>query len=191
MESQPSKNIKEQLSAFLDGELSLDELQLLLKRLNSNSKHRDTLTRYSAIGSILRNERSKQISTEFQNNLLQNLNRETFSLDKLPNREKPFTYKPAFAAIFAFIVLTGLFSINFFLSENLYFNAGSEIKTLDLASNDRSAELEAQIDSRDPTQIANEERMLSYLVSHREETRSFQGPIMDSRVFVQQANFEE
>jgi hypothetical protein len=37
----------------------------------------------------------------------------------------------------------------------------------------------------------NRERMTSYLVSHGEYARSFQGPMADSRIFVQQASFEQ
>jgi hypothetical protein len=37
----------------------------------------------------------------------------------------------------------------------------------------------------------DQERMLSYMVSHGEYARSFQGAMRDSRVFVQQASFEE
>jgi hypothetical protein len=35
------------------------------------------------------------------------------------------------------------------------------------------------------------DRMTSYLVSHGEFSRTLQGPMVDSRIFVQQASFEE
>jgi sigma-E factor negative regulatory protein RseA len=48
--------IKEQLSAFLDGELPDPESALLLKRLERDDDLRGALSRYSLIGAVLRNE---------------------------------------------------------------------------------------------------------------------------------------
>ncbi|MGH8244565.1 MAG: sigma-E factor negative regulatory protein, partial [Steroidobacteraceae bacterium] len=46
--------IKEQLSAFLDGELPDPESALLLKRLERDDDLRGALSRYSLIGAVLR-----------------------------------------------------------------------------------------------------------------------------------------
>jgi sigma-E factor negative regulatory protein RseA len=46
--------IKEQLSAFLDGELPEAETTLLLKRLDRDDDLKGTLSRYSLIGAALR-----------------------------------------------------------------------------------------------------------------------------------------
>jgi anti-sigma factor RsiW len=48
--------IKEQLSAFLDGELPDPESALLLKRLERDDDLRGALSRYSLIGAVLRSE---------------------------------------------------------------------------------------------------------------------------------------
>ncbi len=48
--------IKEQLSAFLDGELPDQETALLLKRLERDDDLRGALSRYSLIGAVLRND---------------------------------------------------------------------------------------------------------------------------------------
>jgi len=48
--------IKEQLSAFLDGELPEAETTLLLKRLERDEELKDTLSRYSLIGAALRTD---------------------------------------------------------------------------------------------------------------------------------------
>jgi|SRR5215207_9372211 len=48
--------IKEQLSAFLDGELPDAETALLLKRLERDDDLRGALSRYSLIGAVLRND---------------------------------------------------------------------------------------------------------------------------------------
>ena len=48
--------IKEQLSAFLDGELPDQESALLLKRLERDDDLRGALSRYSLIGAVLRSD---------------------------------------------------------------------------------------------------------------------------------------
>jgi sigma-E factor negative regulatory protein RseA len=48
--------IKEQLSAFLDGELPEAETTLLLKRLERDDELKGTLSRYSLIGAVVRSD---------------------------------------------------------------------------------------------------------------------------------------
>lgn len=48
--------VKEQLSAFLDGELPEAETTLLLKRLERDDDLKGTLSRYSLIGAVMRSE---------------------------------------------------------------------------------------------------------------------------------------
>lgn len=48
--------IKEQLSAFLDGELPEAETTLLLKRLERDDDLKGTLSRYSLIGAVMRSD---------------------------------------------------------------------------------------------------------------------------------------
>jgi sigma-E factor negative regulatory protein RseA len=48
--------IKEQLSAFLDGELPDTESALLLKRLERDDELRGALSRYSLVGAVLRSD---------------------------------------------------------------------------------------------------------------------------------------
>ncbi len=51
-----TERIKEQLSAFLDGELPDPESALLLKRLERDDDLRGALSRYSLIGAVLRSD---------------------------------------------------------------------------------------------------------------------------------------
>ncbi|MGI9331241.1 MAG: sigma-E factor negative regulatory protein [Gammaproteobacteria bacterium] len=46
--------IDEQLSAFLDGELSAGEEELLLRRLDRDAGHRQRLARFAAMGQVMR-----------------------------------------------------------------------------------------------------------------------------------------
>ncbi|MGQ0383365.1 MAG: sigma-E factor negative regulatory protein [Gammaproteobacteria bacterium] len=51
-----TERVKEQLSAFLDGELPEPESALLLKRLERDDELRGALSRYSLIGAVLRSD---------------------------------------------------------------------------------------------------------------------------------------
>ena len=51
-----TERIKEQLSAFLDGELPEPESALLVKRLERDDDLRSALSRYSLIGTVLRSD---------------------------------------------------------------------------------------------------------------------------------------
>ncbi len=49
-----SEQIREQVSAFLDGELPDSETELLLKRLTRDAELRESFGRYALIGEALR-----------------------------------------------------------------------------------------------------------------------------------------
>jgi len=49
-----SRTVEEQLSALLDAELPVEEEELLLRRLERDGSHRETLARYSLIGECIR-----------------------------------------------------------------------------------------------------------------------------------------
>jgi len=49
-----SEQIREQVSAFLDGELPNSETELLLKRLTRDAELRESFGRYALIGESLR-----------------------------------------------------------------------------------------------------------------------------------------
>ena len=70
MESEVNRNIEEQLSAFIDGELSADELQLLVRRLERNDDYRATLARYASIGGMLRNDPSSHLTDQLRSNVM-------------------------------------------------------------------------------------------------------------------------
>ncbi len=49
-----SEQIREQVSAFLDGELPSSETELLLKRLTRDAELRESFGRYALVGEALR-----------------------------------------------------------------------------------------------------------------------------------------
>jgi sigma-E factor negative regulatory protein RseA len=60
-----SEQIREQVSAFLDGELPNSETELLLKRLTRDSELRDSFGRYALIGESIRGASGARLSHGF------------------------------------------------------------------------------------------------------------------------------
>jgi sigma-E factor negative regulatory protein RseA len=60
-----SEQIREQVSAFLDGELPDTETELLLKRLTRDGELRDSFGRYALIGEALRGQGSQILTRGF------------------------------------------------------------------------------------------------------------------------------
>ncbi len=60
-----SEQIREQVSAFLDGELPNSETELLLKRLTRDAELRESFGRYALIGESLRGDGSARLSQGF------------------------------------------------------------------------------------------------------------------------------
>jgi sigma-E factor negative regulatory protein RseA len=60
-----SEQIREQISAFLDGELPDSETELLLKRLTRDGELRESFGRYSLIGEALRGAGSDRVTKGF------------------------------------------------------------------------------------------------------------------------------
>lgn len=82
--------IKEQLSAFLDGELPDPESALLLKRLERDDELRGALSRYSLIGAVLRSDGDVPAARQVAARVSAAIAREPFravSFARLPRRE--------------------------------------------------------------------------------------------------------
>jgi sigma-E factor negative regulatory protein RseA len=60
-----SEYLRDQLSAFIDGELPKHEIELLFKRLDGNAELRATLARYTLIGESLRTRSAEGPSRTF------------------------------------------------------------------------------------------------------------------------------
>jgi negative regulator of sigma E activity len=62
-----TEHLRDQLSAFLDGELPRPEVELLLRRLAGNDELRVSLSRYVVIGECLRNAPGRSVTRGFAN----------------------------------------------------------------------------------------------------------------------------
>jgi negative regulator of sigma E activity len=182
METDVTRNIEEQLSAFLDGELPEAELELLVRRLERDQAFRSTLARYSTIGSILRKDPVVAASTGFRSSVMRAISDEGSAPESSVEGQH--------------IAATGKWRMGSMLAAAVAVFTVIGIYQLDLTDGITQANLEiaATQDELLPAvrkSTVNSERMTSYLVSHGEFSRSLQGVMVDSRIFVQQARFEE
>jgi negative regulator of sigma E activity len=199
MESSVTRSIEEQLSAFIDGELPDEELQLLVRRLERDEDHRATLARYSLIGNVMRNDGVAAASTQFRAGVMAAI------ADEQVEQEAPAAVtslsagwrKPMAVAAVAVLVVVGFRSTGV-LEQSGEIDAAT---TMLVAGQGDGSEPDNVVVSAAPVpqqqrpvrrrNVISGERLTSYLVSHGDYARSFQGPMANSRIVVQQASFEQ
>jgi negative regulator of sigma E activity len=198
MEQDVTRNIEEQLSAFLDGELQDEELQLLVRRLERDDAYRATLVRYSLIGNILRNDSPQASAAEFRLGIMAAIEEEPAEIQPAPEVAVPTRswLRPVAAAAAAVVLVVGLINLSVFdtlipaKSIQVVQAEGPAVNSAPAQARRASAAGDSETSVIRRASI-NPERMTSYFVSHGEYSRSFQGPMGDSRIFVQQARFEQ
>lgn len=199
MEPDVSRNIEEQLSAFLDGELRKEELELLVRRLERDDQYRATLARYSLIGNIVRKDPVQSYPKRFRTRVMDAIAIDSSppvvtekQLPLLSQWKTPFVSAAAVLLLFAAISTAGLFDNVTGSGEQL--RQVANVGTLPLANPAVSAEpankqragvVRVRQAALDP------ERLTSYMVSHREYSKPLHGPIANSRIVMQQARFEQ
>ena len=197
METDVIRSIEEQLSAFLDGELPDEELQLLVRRLEREESFRATLVRYSLIGNILRNDPVQSSSEPFRASIMAAISSESEAMEGQNvatssgfSWVKPLSSVALVAIVFIGIVNTELFDGVFQSDVAGFANAGQSGNSSAPLVRPRptSGGENLQLERR---AAINQERLTSYLVSHSERARPFQGAMADSRIFIQQASFEQ
>ena len=106
-----SEQIREQVSAFLDGELPGSETELLLKRLTRDADLRESFGRYSLIGEAMRGSERSVISRGFATRVNQAIDGETAPVAlpstqlNVPRWWKPFAGVAVVAGVAAVAVV--------------------------------------------------------------------------------------
>jgi sigma-E factor negative regulatory protein RseA len=190
METDVTRNIEEQLSAFLDGELPEAELELLVRRLERDPALRSTLARYSAIGSILRKDHIVEASAGFRTRVMRAISDDGMEPERSMQEQNvaatgKWRMGSMLAAAVAVFTVTGLYQLN--LSDSVL-PTNPEIAAI---ADESLPAVNSRAASGIRDNAVKSQRMTSYLVSHGEFSRSLQGAMVDSRIFVQQARFEE
>ena len=200
MEADVTRNIEEQLSAFLDGELPEAELQMLIRRLAKDENYRATLGRYTLIGSILRDEPAFASVDDIRRGVMSRINNSDLD-DALPaeqtvqKRRLPgasgFRRRMGslLAASVAALAVFGMYQWEGDVALPLV--ANELPATQDIKRPPGNSALPAVTTRVPGGGRITADRMTSYMVSHGEFSRSLQGAMVDSRVFVQPASYQE
>ena len=199
MEPDVIRSIEEQLSAFIDGELPDEELQLLVRRLEREEAFRATLVRYSLLGNIMRNDPVQASSEAFRARVMAEISNDSEATGNQQRHAKAgFSWsRPLVSAAVVAIIFVGVINTE---SLDSIFDSGIDgVASVEQSEsiNGRSADQQGVREaSREAPRLdrkasINRERMTSYLVSHSERARPFQGPMADARIFIQQASFEQ
>jgi negative regulator of sigma E activity len=196
MESDVSRSIEEQLSAFLDGELRDEELELLVRRLERDKHYRATLARYSLIGNVVRKDPVQTYPERFRAGIMAAIAADSGQAVASEKHSRSSTaWRVPFATAAAILMLVLGFS-----SEGLFQNlAGSgsaaiapqKIAQANSAVSGNPVEVQSMSLGRNRQASLNTERLNSYMVSHREYSQPLHGSIANSRIVVQQVHFEE
>jgi len=202
MEGDVNRTIEEQLSAFLDGELRKEELELLVRRLERDNQYRATLARYSLIGNVVRKDPVQTFPKRFRAGVM-----DAIAVDSPPppvatEKQLPFVAqwkKPFVSAAAVLLLFAGISSLG------LLDNGTGSVGQVSQLADDSSGMSENSYPAA-PAAFSNEQpegsvrvrqatldrqRLTSYMVSHREYSKPLHGPIANSRIVVQQVRFEE
>ncbi len=198
MEADVIRSIEEQLSAFLDGELPEAELQLLVRRLEREQAYRVTLARYCVIGSILRNDPVVPHAMGFRMGTIRAISAQDITVKSpvvekqiqtsQPTRGKQRRAGALLTAAVTVLAVLGIYQLDYFDRGILDDEYVADSRDMPSALLTEPTDLQGIYSVR--RSAVNRDRMTSYLVSHGEFSRSLQGTMVDSRIFVQQASFE-
>lgn len=201
MEADVNRTIEEQLSAFLDGELRKEELELLVRRLERDDQYRATLARYSLIGNIVRKDPVQTFPKRFRAGVM-----DAIAIDSAPpvatEKQLPFVAQwkmPFVSAAAVLLLFAGVSSVG--LLDNVT-DSGDQVSQLadvsGMAPENSNLAAPAAFANERPEEsvrirqaILDRQRLTSYMVSHREYSKPLHGPIANSRIVVQQVRFEE
>ena len=107
-----SEQIREQVSAFLDGELPGSEMELLLKRLTRDTELRDSFGRYALIGDSMRGGGQVRLSRGFAERVISAIDGEPPVALAQRSRSTPRWWRPlAGAAVAASVAVVAVIAL--------------------------------------------------------------------------------
>jgi len=107
-----SEQIREQVSAFLDGELPSSETELLLKRLTRDAELRESFGRYALIGESMRGGGQVRLSQRFAERVNRAIDGEPVLAVSQPSRSTSRWWRPlAGAAVAASVAVVAVIAL--------------------------------------------------------------------------------
>lgn len=166
--------MQDQISAFIDDELSGEECTFLVRRLERDPDARAQLIRYSAIGAVLRGDFVQMEPSLLRRRLQEELNGTGIS-GRSPMQPRPPRggkwLKPALSAgIAASVAALALFSLKMFNDVDVEQNA---TLAKEIVQGDNWSEPASYVVPREPAShpvVAPPIRLTNYLINHSEYT---------------------
>ena len=181
-----NSTIDEQLSAFIDGELPQEEMELLLRRIEGNDDCRSRFSRYVSIGSVLRGDVSQ--SDRIRVGVMQ-----AISGIEQPDQERPekavkarsgFGLRVAGLAAVAGICGLAVMGVQPSL---LGLGGPSELTVAEVVT-PAGAAAATPIQQAASKQAVQSDRMTSYLAAHGEHAKTISWRVAEPGFAVQQAS---
>jgi negative regulator of sigma E activity len=184
-----ASTIEEQLSAFVDGELPHQEMELLLRRLERDEGHRSTFARYVSIGSVLRGDVTQ--SDRIRVGVLQAITNADEPTVQMPRPVKSGKLGLRVAGLAAVAGICGLAIMG--IQPSLTSSGSASLASLEGNAAPLVEELVAPVavvavQSR--RQALGSERMTSYLASHSEHARTISWRVAEPGFTMQQARLD-
>lgn len=187
-----TEHIQEQISAFIDDELSSEECAFLVRRLGSDATARAQMVRYAAIGSVLRTEGLIASSTLLRDRVQAALDGVATAPARrmVPTRRTPplrarrrWAYSVAGAGVAASVAAVALFGLRTALEDG---GAMAPVQAADgMAPSGRSAAPPSYVvptDASGQRVFAPPIRLTNYLVQHGNYTSTLQRTSVHSNV---------
>lgn len=170
-----SQGVDEQLSAFLDGELSAGEEELLLRRLDRDAGHRQRLSRFAAIGQVMRGHATAVNPADLGERISAALTAETAHAGA--SRSWGGLAIAGAAAAAGIVVLTGLLSLG-----------SVRVDAPQVSGNIQPALQTADFSPADQAPLGAA-RLTGYLVSHGDYAGGLSRQVMSSHVVNRSPDF--
>jgi len=194
--------IEEQISAFVDGELPVEEMDLLLRRLERDESYRETFSRYCLMGDLLRGDAGQ--SDRIRSGVMQQVT----ELEEPAQAPAAPIGRMSRARMAGLSVAAGVCAIAVLniLPDNSIttFGSGSSSQvaavsqpesTVDALRSPQVRQTDAQQDNFSERLAAGndeqrKQRMASYLASHSSHGRTISWRVAEPGFTVQQARYE-
>ena len=183
---QVNSTIDEQLSAFIDGELPQEEMELLLRRIERNDDCRGRFSRYITIGSVLRGDVSQ--SDRIRVGVMQAVTGIEHADMELP--EKALKARPVFGLrVAGLAAVAGICGLAIMGAQPSLLGLGgpSEPALAELVTPTVAAAV-TPVQRVAPKQGVQSDRMTSYLAAHGDHARTISWRVAEPGFAVQQAS---
>jgi len=180
--------IQEQLSAFVDGELPMEEMELLLRRLERDGAHRATFSRYVTIGNMMRGDAGQ--SDRIRASVMQQVT----EIGQPAAESAASAPKAANLKVIGFAVAAGLCAVAVIniLPKNLAVTGNQPVAAISESAPASAVNRQERFSGRyRQPGLVRSDRMASYLASHGTHAQTISWRVAEPGFVIQQARYTQ